>query len=171
VQALVAFIGVIVGAVLSGVVNYYVQKRRSDEEQRRDRVTRERLARAAALVAAMELAEAEAAVDAPGDEARIIRRDSVWTERRELLAEHLGPLHAFPVALAFSVIDRAAGMDPGARERRIEGSHILLDFARVDVLLAYATGRALPDEELVDAALVAAGSPPMSRWASEGGRG
>jgi hypothetical protein len=48
----------------------------------------------------------------------------------------------------------------------VETARRLFDFARVEILMAYAVGKPLPPRELVDAALVAAGSPALSHWAA-----
>lgn len=161
-DAVIALVGVVVGATAAGAVDYFLQRQRARETSRREHEAQERLARAAALVAAMELAEEEVALAASG--AIPIRRQPVWPARRELLAQHLGPVHAFPVALVFSMVDRARDTPEDERGSLIEASRRLFDFARVDILLAYATGKPLPPAEFVDAALVAAGSPPLTRW-------
>jgi len=166
-DALIALIGVVVGAVMAGAVDYLVQKRRTAETIRREQAARTQLARAAALVAAMELAEEQTVLSSRQESGRSSipsARDSVWTQRRELLAEHLGPVHTFPVALVFSLLDRARQVSATEGERQLEAARDLCDFARVEILLAYSAGKQLPPEELVNAALVAAGSPPLSRW-------
>jgi hypothetical protein len=164
VEAIIALVGVVVGATATGVVDYFLQRQRGRETSLREQEAEERLARAAALVAAMELAEEEVALSAGG--AIPTRRQPVWPERRELLAQHLGPVHAFPVALVFSMVDRARDTPERERDTLVEASRRLFDFARVDILLAYATGKPLPPQEFVDAALVAVGSQPLTRWLS-----
>ncbi len=164
-SAVIALVGVVVGAVLTGTVDYVVQRQRAKETLAKEGAADERLARSAALVAAMELAEEQAALSVADQEAEIApRRSPVWLERRELLAQHLGPVHAFPVALVFSLVERARDLPPERRTSEIAAARRLFDFARVDVLLAYAVGKPLPPEDMVNAALVAAGSPPLTGW-------
>jgi hypothetical protein len=166
VEAVFALVGVVLGAGVAGLVDYFVQRRRREEDDKREQEALVRTGRAAALVAAMELAEAEVTLESHegGGEAHrpAARRNSVWTQRRELLAQQLGPVHAFPVAFVFSLVDRVE-LSGRATGREAETARVLFDFARVDILLAYATGKELPAPELVDAALYAAGCPPVSK--------
>jgi len=164
-SAVIALVGVVVGALVTGTVDYVVQRQRAKETLAKEGAAEERLARSAALVAAMELAEEQAALSAADEGSEIApRRSPVWLERRELLARHLGPVHAFPVALVFSLVERARDLPPERRTSEIAAARRLFDFARVDVLLAYAVGKPLPPEDMVNAALVAAGSPPLTGW-------
>jgi hypothetical protein len=164
-SAVIALVGVVVGALLTGTVDYVVQRQRANETLAKEGAAEERMARSAALVAAMELAEEQAALSAADEGSEIApRRSPVWLERRELLARHLGPVHAFPVALVFSLVERARDLPPSRRTSEIAAARRLFDFARVDVLLAYAVGKPLPPEDMVNAALVAAGSPPLTGW-------
>jgi hypothetical protein len=163
-DAVIALIGVTVGALLTGTVDYFIQQRRSADATRREREAQTELARAAALVAAMELAEQESSLlHGEAKTGALPRQASIWIQRRELLAQQLGPIHAFPVTFVFSLVDRARELEGREREANIKAARELFDFVRVEILLAFATGQTLPPEGKVDAALMAAGSPPITR--------